>query len=430
MTRTDKLQSLPLEDCMSAIIDYRGKTPRKTEAGIPLITAKIVKCGRIDKPREFIDPLEYDAWMSRGLPQVGDVVMTTEAPLGEIAQLTDDRIALAQRLILLRGKPDILDNSYLKYLMMSSGVQSQLRGRASGTTVVGIKQSELRKIVLSLPPINEQRSIVDVLGALDNKIEQNLRTSWVLERLARAIFRAWFVDFEPVKAKTSGATGFPSMPMEVFDKLPIRLVDTEIGPVPEGWAVTALTDLFEVNPPRALRKGELAPHLDMKNMPTDGHSPTALGIRPFGSGAKFSNGDTLVARITPCLENGKTAFVDFLDEGNIAWGSTEYIVLRPHSPIPPIFAYLLARTSEFRRFAIQAMTGTSGRQRVPFSALSHFNIASPCADTLVSFGNIVNPLIKRSSAATRESQCLTMIRDLLMPRLLSGELKVNTGGAH
>ncbi|HEV2972296.1 MAG TPA: restriction endonuclease subunit S, partial [Pirellulales bacterium] len=199
------LKSFSIEDCMSAIIDYRGKTPRKTSSGVPLITAKIVKGGRIEAPDEFIDPDEYESWMRRGCPKVGDVVLTTEAPLGEIAQLSDDRIALAQRLILLRGKPDVLDNTYLKYLMMSAPVQGELRGRASGTTVVGIKQSELRKLTLLLPAVHEQRAIAGVLGALDDKIEQNRRTSAALEQLARAMFRAWFVDFEPVKAKAAGA---------------------------------------------------------------------------------------------------------------------------------------------------------------------------------------------------------------------------------
>ena len=91
--------------------------------------------------------------------------------------------------------------------------------------------------------------------------------------------------------------------------------------------------MIEVNPPRILRKGDVAPYLDMANMPTQGHSPDKVIDRAFGSGMKFINGDTLVARITPCLENGKTAFVDFLKEGQVGWGSTEYIVLRPKPPI-------------------------------------------------------------------------------------------------
>jgi type I restriction enzyme S subunit len=111
-----------LDHCMAEVIDYRGKTPRKTTSGVPLITAKVVKSGRIQRPEEFIAESDYETWMRRGMPEAGDVILTTEAPLGEVAQLGPERIALAQRIIALRGKPDILDNTFLKYLMQSNDV--------------------------------------------------------------------------------------------------------------------------------------------------------------------------------------------------------------------------------------------------------------------------------------------------------------------
>jgi type I restriction enzyme S subunit len=246
-----------------------------------------------------------------------------------------------------------------------------------------------------------------------------------LERLARAIFKVWFVDFEPVKAKAAGATSFPSMPQDVFASLPSTLADSELGPIPVGWEVKAVSEAFEVNPPRLLRKGEIAPYLDMKNMPTQGHAPESWIDRPFGSGMRFANGDTLVARITPCLENGKTAFVDFLAKEQVAWGSTEYIVLRPKEPLPPVFAYCLARTNEFRDYAVQNMSGTSGRQRVVSTAMDHFHIAVPAADIAVSFGKVVGPMFDCISASMNESRKLAEMRDYLLPKLLSGQVRVN-----
>jgi type I restriction enzyme S subunit len=200
-------EAKPLENCVSAIIDYRGKSPRKTSAGVPLITAKIVKDGRIEPPTEFIADADYDAWMRRGLPESGDVLITTEAPLGEVAQLDDTKVALAQRLILLRGDPARLQNDYLKYALQSSFIQSQLKARSTGTTVLGIRQSELRKVILPLPPPGEQRRIADTLGALDDKIELNRRINNTLEAIARAIFKSWFVDFDPVRKKMEGGGG-------------------------------------------------------------------------------------------------------------------------------------------------------------------------------------------------------------------------------
>lgn len=172
-----------LEDAMASIIDYRGKTPRKTAFGVPLITAKIIKNGRIEEFEEFILPDDYDSWMSRGLPQAGDVVMTTEAPLGEIAQLDKRKVALAQRVITLRGKPSVLDNTFLRYLMQSSEFQNDLQARGSGTTVIGIRQSELRRITLSLPPIEQQNAFSKLVVPMTTRIDNNWREC---ERLAAA----------------------------------------------------------------------------------------------------------------------------------------------------------------------------------------------------------------------------------------------------
>ena len=135
---------------------------------------------------------------------------------------------------------------------------------------------------------------------------------------------------------------------------------------------------------------------------------------------RFANGDTLVARITPCLENGKTAFVDFLGDDEVGWGSTEYIVLKPKPPIPDEFAYCLARSVRFREFAVQNMSGTSGRQRVPATALSAFRMALPPPGVATAFGRAARSLLAGASARTLESRALGAIRDALLPKLVSG----------
>ncbi|HMC66740.1 MAG TPA: restriction endonuclease subunit S [Gemmataceae bacterium] len=312
------------------------------------------------------------------------------------------------------------DERFIYYLLKTI----DFSGYNTGSAQPSLNRNHLRHISVRVPVPPEQRAIAGVLGALDDKIEQNRRTSAALERLARAVFRAWFVDFEPVKAKAAGAAGFPSMPQPVFDALPTGIVDSELGPVPDGWEVKPLPAIFDINPPRQLRKGELAPYLEMKDMPTAGHAPDDWIERAAGSGMRFKNGDTLVARITPCLENGKTALVDFLNNGQIGWGSTEYIVLRPNEPLPPIFAYCLARTNEFRDYAIQNMTGTSGRQRVAPTALDHYRIAAPSATVAMVFGGIVQPLFDLIRSNMNESRKLAALRDYLLPKLLSGVVRV------
>ncbi|WP_264298428.1 restriction endonuclease subunit S [Pseudoalteromonas nigrifaciens] len=214
---------------MEAIIDYRGKTPKKTTSGIPLITAKIIKNGSIQPVKEFIAEDDYESWMRRGIPKAGDVVLTTEAPLGEVAQLDERKIALAQRVITLRGKTKFLDNTFLKYLLISSDVQHQLDGRGTGTTVKGIKQSELRQLELPIPDFNTQLSIAKILGDLDKKIHLNNETNETLEQMAQALFKSWFVDFDPVFDNLLASVDFnlnnleTSLPDELKQKAQRRL---------------------------------------------------------------------------------------------------------------------------------------------------------------------------------------------------------------
>ena len=186
------------------------------------------------RANEFIAVDDYDVWMRRGIPKAGDVVVTTEAPLGEVAQLGTERVALAHRLIALRGTKGLLDNGFLKFLMQSEDVQEQLRARASGTTVLGIKQTELRKVCYRLPPFAEQRAIAHILGTLDDKIELNRRMNETLEAMARALFKSWFVDFDPVRAKAEGRD--PGLPQPLADLFPDSFEDSELGEIPRGWS--------------------------------------------------------------------------------------------------------------------------------------------------------------------------------------------------
>ncbi|MEN1785996.1 MAG: restriction endonuclease subunit S, partial [Bacteroidota bacterium] len=183
-----------LEDIIGTFIDYRGKTPKKSDSGIPLVTAKVVKSGKILSPNEFLSENEYENWMTRGYPKKNDVVLTTEAPLGEVALVKDNKIALAQRIITMRGNPNMVSNVFLKYYLQSNQGQYELHSRASGTTVFGIKASALRQLPVLLPELIEQKAIAEVLSSLDDKIDLLHRQNQTLEQLAETVFRQWFVE--------------------------------------------------------------------------------------------------------------------------------------------------------------------------------------------------------------------------------------------
>ena len=179
-----------IEDVLELLIDYRGKTPKKSETGIPTLSAKSVKMNHIDYSQcYYISKEEYDRFMIRGFPKKGDILLTTEAPLGMVARLDRDDIALGQRLITLRGKKDVLDNGYLLYYFQSPAGQYNLKSRETGTTVTGIKQSEFRKLRIPIPSLPTQQKIAAILSSLDDKIELNNKINTNLEHQAQALFK-------------------------------------------------------------------------------------------------------------------------------------------------------------------------------------------------------------------------------------------------
>ena len=325
--------------------------------------------------------------------------------------------------IVVRGRPGVTDTEYAFYVTRSDLVRGYAISQMTGTSGrQRVPPESLAHLDVAVPPLSKQRAIAHILGTLDDKIELNRRMNETLEAMARALFKSWFVDFDPVRAKMEGRdTG---LPQDIADLYPDRFVDSEMGELPEGWTAAPLAELIDVNPKRSLQRGQVAPYLPMANMPTRGHMPNSVAVRPFGSGMRFANGDTLVARITPCLENGKTAYVDFLSRSEVGWGSTEYIVLRPRPPLPNQFAYCLARSAGFREFAIRNMSGTSGRQRVPATALKGFLMVAPPMRLAARFGEVARSLFEGANRAGRESRTLAALRDTLLPKLISGEIRL------
>lgn len=286
---------------------------------------------------------------------------------------------------------DGFEQGFLFYFLANQEFVNESNSGSSGTRMPRADWSHLSETEWELPDLPTQRRIADILSVLDEKIELNRQTNATLEAAAQAIFKEWFLENE-------------------------NAVEWDVVPLPE---------IINLNSSRPLKKGEIAPYLDMANMPTKGHRAIEWRDRPFGSGAKFVNGDTLLARITPCLENGKTAFVDFLEDGQTGWGSTEYIVFSPKPPLPPEFGYYLARTEDVRSHAIQNMIGTSGRQRASASCFDSFMVTVPPANLAVRFGGTAKAIMAKIRANDEEARTLAGIRNALLPKLMSGEINTN-----
>lgn len=394
--------------------------------GVPVIRGQNMGARWISGDFVFVTQNKASS-LSANLARPGDLVFTQRGTLGQVAIVPNapyDYYLISQSQMKLTVNLEKADPLFYYYVFQSNEQQEYVRSHTIQTGVPHTNLGILRSTPVPLPPLPEQRAIAAILGALDDKIELNRRMNGTLEGLARALFRAWFVEFEPVRAKMEGRpTGLAAEIEALFPEA--LVVGEDGGERPRGWEVASLPEFVEINPSRTLRVGTNAPYLDMANMPTETARATGFRERGFSSGMRFINGDTLVARITPCLENGKTCFVDFLEEGTVGWGSTEYIVLHPRAGLPDEFAYFLARTERFREFAISNMTGTSGRQRVPVSVLEHFMFPVPTIPIAERFGQIARHTLLKMKANDEQSATLAALRDELLPRLMRGEVRVS-----
>ncbi len=349
--------------------------------------------------------------LSSGVPsgnaikfQKGDVLISNIRPYFKKIWHADRDGGCSGDVLCFRPSSQIT-SSYLYFLLSQDLFFDFVMLGAKGTKMPRGDKSHILQWPILLPSLSVQCKVASILKSLDDKIENNRRINENLEQQAQALFKSWFIDFEPFK---NG-----------------KFVESELGLIPEGWRVGCLNEIAIINPLRPLKRGQQTTYLDMKNMPTTGSFPTNWETKEYSGGMKFMNSDTIMARITPCLENGKVAFVNFLEKEEIAFGSTEYIVMTTKESFMPELLYFLCRDDSFKGYATKNMNGSSGRQRVSGETIGNYKIPIPPKDIiepLAPFYSGVMNIIRKNGM---ESRRLAELRDTLLPRLMSGELKVN-----
>jgi type I restriction enzyme S subunit len=398
------LQTITVEQATERLIDYRGKTPPKTASGVRLVTAKVVKAGQIlSEPAEYIADDFYDAWMRRGLPMKHDVLLTTEAPLGEVAMLRDDdRVALAQRIILLRAKPGVIDPHFLFYALQSDFGQGELRARASGTTVLGIKQSELRQVRIPVFPLERQRRIGRILSAYDELIENSQRRIKILEMMVRALYQEWFVQY-----RFPGHENHPCVP-------------SPIGAIPKGWDVKMLGEIAE-EVRRNVPKGPLdqpRPYVGLEHIPRRALALDAWEMAAeLGSNKlEFKKGEVLFGKIRPYFHKVSVAPFDGLC-------SADTIVIRARRP--EHYAVIAACVSSDEFVAEASATANGAKMpRASWDVLEKYKVVVASGGVAERFSQVIGELLQQQQTLVFQVQNLRRTRDVLLPRLLSGQLEI------
>lgn len=296
---------------------------------------------------------------------------------------------------------DKADPRFVKYYF--DIIQRELQMVSHGATQDNLSQEKLLSFGIACPPIRTQRQIAEVLSSYDDLIATNQRRIVLLEDAARRLYREWFVHLR-----------YPG-----HESVPVK------DGVPRGWRPASFADLVQINPRTPFSKEVVRPFVDMAALSENSMVIGARTMRPISGGAKFKSGDTLFARITPCTENGKTGFVQFLeDEEAVASGSTEFIVFRS-AKVNPWWVYCAAREDPFREHAIRSMAGSDGRQRVNPRCFERFATLQPPQDVLDQFGGAVSDSFVQVEALCIQNERLTRARDLLLPKLMSGQLDVS-----
>ena len=400
-------RKIQIKELCSDIIDCVNKTApiSNTPTKYRMLRTSDIRDGFINLENlNCVTEETYNKWTRRGFLQKGDIILTREAPLGEVGLVRyAENFFLGQRLVLLRANPSVCDNRFLLYALQFHDNKQAIIAKGVGATVLHLRVPECEKIEIRVPDLQTQRKIGNILFAYDNLIENNQKQIKLLEEAAQRLYKEWFVDLR-----------FPG-----YETTPV------VDGLPEGWELCHLEDVIEFNPKVPLSKERLKQSVPMSALST---SSMTLDTEEFAatfsnSGSKFQNGDTLLARITPCLENGKTAFVAGVESDEGAVGSTEFIVMRSKG-INPYMVYLLARNDSFRQSAINSMTGSDGRQRAQADKLKVLPYLKPTDQIMMLFARYVELMFIQIQKKSEQNVRLRQARDRLLPKLMSGEVEV------
>lgn len=402
-----KWETYKLKELCSEIVDCVNKTAPTSDVPTPykMLRTSDIREGKINLENlNCVTKEVYEKWTRRGKLQKGDVIFTREAPLGEVGLVREEKnYFLGQRLVLFRANDKICDGRFLMYSLLWHDNKQAIISKGVGSTVAHLRVPECENIEIKAPDLDIQHRIADILSAYDDLIENNQKQIKLLKEATQRLYKEWFVDLH-----------FPGHENT-------KIVDG----VPEGWNWCKLEDAIQFDPKVTLTKERMKQFVPMSALST---ASMMLDESQFtetssNSGSKFQNGDTLLARITPCLENGKTAYVSGLKSDEGAVGSTEYIVMRAKT-INSYMVYLLARTDDFRQSAINSMSGSDGRQRVKSDKLKMLDYLHPTSELVEKFENVEEPIFEKIYRLSEQMQQAKQARDLLLPKLMRGEVEV------
>lgn len=426
-----EFENIMLENCVNDIIDYRGKTPKKLKSEwnengtFRAISAKNIKnmqLVNLDSVKK-VDTELYDKWMKKEISK-NDILLTSEAPLGEsLFWDSNERIVLSQRVFGLKPNTNKIHPKYLFAYLQTPKFRHELTSRESGTTVTGIRRKELEKTIIEVPSHNIQKFIGNLFYIMNKKIEINQNIIANLEELSQTLFKRWFVDFE-----------FPDENGFAYKSNGGKMSDSEFGEIPEGWECNELGNYVDIVKGLSY-KGAF---LDKQHERSDSFPLLSISNFNFIAGFKSDKtkyyfgdykqkhlvnpGDILIAATDLTQDRkilGAPAIVPNLNEKMIF--SLDVFKIT-ETTIPKYVLYFLLQSPKYREFVEGSATGTTVI-RIAKNVILKVPII---IDKSISqnFDNLIKPYMQKIEQLSQENKQLIQLRDTLLPKLMSGEIKI------
>lgn len=441
-----KWKRVIVADVCTSIVDCVNKTAPVVEypTDYKMIRTPNIRAGKVTLDGcRYVEKEVYETWTRRSKPQKGDVLLTREAPLGEVGIITtDENIFLGQRIMQYRADKNKIDPYFLLYSFLSPDLQQQFSmHEGSGSVVSHIRVGDCSKFEINIPPLEIQRSIVEILKSLDDHIDVNIKINQTLEQMAQTLFKSWFVDFDPVidnaldagnpipealqsraelRQKVRNSADFKPLPADIRALFPAEFEETELGWIPKNWHIRDFSDIA-VLIKNNIKSDDICDdihyigleHLERKH----------IFITSYGNGSDvssnksaFNKGDLLFGKLRPYFH--KVAITPF---SGIC--STDILVFRAKEKFYKSLMAMYSFTDEFVAYANLRSTGTR-MPRAEAKDLLKYKIILPNKNILEKFELLLADYWAKGQLNNNENDHLTALRDTLLPKLISGELSL------
>jgi type I restriction enzyme S subunit len=419
--------SMTLREANITLIDCDHRTPPAADKGFPYVAIPQLRAGRIDlSDVRRVTREHYLEWTRKAKPSANDVILSRRCNPGETAFVPPDlEFALGQNLVLLRADGTKIYPPFLRWLVRGPEWWEQIGKFINvGAVFDSLKCADIPNFELCIPPFREQRAIAHILGTLDDKIQLNRRMNATLEEMVRVLFKSWFVDFDPVRTKVEGRdTG---LPREIADLFPDEFERSEVGEVPKGWRVAAIGDavkavggttpstkepLFWDGEISFATPKDLAPLTAFVLLNTE-RRITEAGLRQIGSGL-LPNGTVLMSSRAPIGYLTITEMPVAVNQG--------FIAMICDGPLPNYYVLQWARQN------MDTIVGNANGTTFLEISKANFRpiqVLVPPSSVLAAFVAQVDPLHRRVVSNLQQSRTLAALRDTLLPKLISGEVRV------